>query len=137
VGNVYDKLANPDSANGHPAPKPKNYEELIGKASTYYKKAIEIDAKNFDANYNLGVLYYMQSMYYYDQSQLSIPDAAKYKTTWDKSLPDAAKYLEAAHAIDPKDLTTLSALKICYGQMGDDANYNRIKEEIKKVQSGQ
>jgi TPR repeat protein len=137
VGNVYDKMANPDSGNGHPAPKPKNYEELIGKAAEYYKKAIELDAKNFDANYNLGVLYYMQSMYYFDLSQQSIADAAKYKNTWDKGLPDAAKYLEAAHAIDPKDLTTLSALKICYGQMGDDANYTRIKEEIKKVQSGQ
>ncbi len=137
VGNVYDRMANPVGADSKPAPKPKNYEELLNKAVEYYKKALELDPKNFDANYNIGVLYYNQSVEYYNRSQESIADAAKYKDLWEKPLPDAAKYLEAAHALEPKDLTVLGALKAVYGQLSDNDNYLRIKEEIKKVQAGQ
>ena len=135
VGNVYDRMANPDSANGHKAPKPKNYEELLNNAAKYYLQAIQLDPKNFDANYNLGVLYYNQSVEYYTRSQSNLTDAAKYKDLWEKPLPDAAKYLEAAHALEPKDLTTLIALKACYGQMSDNDNYKRIKDEIKALQA--
>ncbi|CAN5761870.1 hypothetical protein BH11BAC7_BH11BAC7_19900 [soil metagenome] len=136
VGNVYDRMANPNDAEGKPAAKPKNYEELLNKAADYYKKAIELDSKNFDASYNLGVLYYNQSVEYYNRSQGTIADAAKYNAMWEKPLPDAAKYLEAAHAIQPKDMTVLNALKAVYSQMSDNDNYLRIKEEIKKVQAG-
>ena len=135
VGNVYDHLATPpDSANGGKAPKPKNYDELVASAAKYYLKAIELDPKNFDANYSLGVLYYNQSVEYYNRSTQSIADAAKYKDLWEKPLPDAAKYLEAAHTLEPTDMNTLVALKACYVQMGDDTNYARVKEEIKKLQ---
>ncbi|CAN5187116.1 hypothetical protein BH09BAC5_BH09BAC5_17600 [soil metagenome] len=136
VGNVYDRMANPNGSDGKPAPKPKNYEELLNKAIFYYKKAIELDPKNFDATYNIGVLYYNQSVEYYNRSQESIADAAKYKDLWEKPLPDAAKYLETAHTLEPKDLTVLNALKAVYGQLSDNDNYLRIKEEIKKVQAG-
>jgi Flp pilus assembly protein TadD len=136
VGNVYDRMANPTGADGKPTAKPKNYEELLGKAEMYYKKSLELDPKNFDATYNLGVLYYNQSVEYYNRSQDSIADAAKYKDLWEKPLPDAAKYLEAAHTLEPKDLTVLNALKLVYGQMSDNDNYMRIKDEIKKVQAG-
>ncbi|MBI3509805.1 MAG: tetratricopeptide repeat protein [Bacteroidetes bacterium] len=135
VGNVYDRLANPKNADGTDAPKPKNYEELVDKAATYYKKAIDIDPKSLEANYNLGVLYYNQSVEYYNRSASTIADAAKYRGMWEKPLPDAAKYLETAHTLDPKDMSCLIALKNCYSQMSDDANYTRIKEEIKKLQA--
>jgi tetratricopeptide (TPR) repeat protein len=136
VGNVYDRTANPNGPDGKPAPKPKNYEEMLAKAGEYYKKAIELDPKNFDATFNLGLLYYNQSVEYYNRSQETIAESAKYKDMWEKPLPDAAKYLEAAHALDPKDLTVLNALKAVYSQMSDNDNYIRIKEEIKKVQAG-
>lgn len=138
VGNVYDRMANPTRPDGSPdSIKPKNYEELVAKAAEYYGKAIQLDPKNFEANYNLGVLYYNQSVEYYTRSQSSIANAAKYKDMWEKPLPDAAKYLEAAHALNPTDMTTLQALKACYSQMSDSENYTRIKNEIKKLQGGQ
>jgi Flp pilus assembly protein TadD len=137
VGNVYDRIANPPAVDGKASPKPKNYEEMLNKAAGYYLKAIELDPKNFDATYNLGVLYYNQSVEYYNRSQETIAESAKYKDMWEKPLPDAAKYLEAAHKLEPKDLTVLNALKAVYSQMSDNDNYTRIKEEIKKVQSGQ
>jgi Tfp pilus assembly protein PilF len=137
VGNVYDRLANPKNADGSDAVKPANYEELLSKAEQYYKRAIELKPTYIDANYNLGVLYYNQSVYYYNQSQSSIADAAKYKDMWSKPLPAAVQYLEVAHKLDPKDLNTLIALKLAYGQMGDNDNYKRIKDEIAKVQKGE
>jgi Flp pilus assembly protein TadD len=136
VGNVYDRTANPNGPDGKPAPKPKNYEDLLAKAAEHYRKAIELEPKHFDATFNLGLLYYNQSVEYYNRSQESIAESAKYKNLWEKPLPDAAKYLEAAHALDPKDLTVLNALKAVYSQMSDNDNYIRIKEEIKKVQGG-
>jgi tetratricopeptide (TPR) repeat protein len=136
VGNVYDRMANPTGADGKPTEKPKNYEELLGKAAEYYKKSIEIDPKNFDALYNLGALYYNQSVEYSNRAASSIADAAKYNDMWEKPLPDAKKYLEEAYKINPKDLVLLSALKAVYGQLGENDNYMRIKDEIKKIQAG-
>ena len=136
VGNVYDRLANPKNPDGTDALKPKAYEELFTKAELYYKKAIELSPNDLYANYNLGVLYYNQSVYYYQMSQESITEAVKYKDIWQKPLPDAAKYLEIAHKLDAKDLNTLQALKACYAQMSDTENYQRIKDEIKALQTG-
>jgi tetratricopeptide (TPR) repeat protein len=137
VGNVYDRLANPKLPDGKDAPKPAEYEELLGNAIKYYQKTIELDPNNYDANFNLGLLYYNQSVYYYNKSLETIADAAKYGKMWEKPLPDAAKYLEAAHKIDPKAMDPLIALKSTYSQMSDNDNYARVKEEIKKMQSGQ
>jgi tetratricopeptide (TPR) repeat protein len=134
VGNVYDRLANPKKADGTDADKPANYEMLLAKAVEYYKKAIELDPNNYDANYNLGVLYYNQSVYYYNMSQSTIKDAAKFGSMWEKPLPDAVRYLEAAHKLQPTALEPLMALKMTYGQMSDNDNYLRVKEEIKKLQ---
>jgi tetratricopeptide (TPR) repeat protein len=134
VGNVYDRMANPTDASGKSTEKPANYEELLDNAVLHYKKAIEIDPKNADAYYNLGVLYYNQSVEYYTRSTSTIKDAAKYTSMWDKPLPDAAKYLEQARALNPTDLNTLKALKMCYGQMGDNDKYKAISDEIKKLQ---
>ncbi len=56
-GSLYDKQANPVDAARKELPKPKNFDELMGKAETNYKKATELDPKNADAWYNLGALY--------------------------------------------------------------------------------
>jgi tetratricopeptide (TPR) repeat protein len=56
-GNVFDKQANPKDAAGKEKEKPKNFDELMGKAEVNYKKATELDPKNSDAFYNLGALY--------------------------------------------------------------------------------
>ncbi|HTF05492.1 MAG TPA: tetratricopeptide repeat protein [Bacteroidia bacterium] len=134
VGNVYDRMANPNDKDGKPGPKPANYEELHGKAAENYKKAVELKPDYFDALYNLGILYYNQSIEYYNRSNSTIADAAKYGTLWEPPLKVAIEYLEKARVVDPKDLNTLLALKICYGNLGDTDNYNKMKDEIKKVQ---
>lgn len=134
VGNVYDNMANPSDKDGKPMEKPKNYEELTNKAAENYKKAIEMNADYFDAIYNLGILYYNQSIEYYNRSNSTIADAAKYGTMWEAPLKVAVEYLEKARTLQPKDINTIQALKICYGNLGDSDNYNKMKEELKKAQ---
>jgi len=57
-GNIYDKQANPkDLATSKEKEKPKNFDDLMTKAETNYKKSTELDPKNSDAWYNLGALY--------------------------------------------------------------------------------
>jgi len=134
VGNVYDRMANPNDKDGKPVAKPSSYEELCQKAADNYKKALELKADYFDATYNLGILYYNQSIEYYNRSNSTIADAAKYGTMWEPPMKVAVEYLEKARVLDPKDMNTLLALKICYGNLGDTDNYNKMKEEIKKIQ---
>lgn len=134
VGNVYDRMANPTGKDGKPADKPKNYEELHNKAAENYKKAVELKPGYFDALYNLGILYYNQGIEYSNRANSTIADAAKYSTLWEPALNEAIKYLEMARAIDAKDVNTIQALKICYGNLGDSDNYNKMKEELKKAQ---
>jgi Flp pilus assembly protein TadD len=134
VGNVYDRMANPSDKDGKPVDKPKNYEELHNKAAENYKKAIEMKADYFDAIYNLGILYYNQSIEYYNRANSTIADAAKYANMWEPPLKVAVEYLEKARAMEPKDVNTILALKICYGNLGDSDNYNKMKEELKKAQ---
>lgn len=134
VGNVYDRMANPSDGDGKPMDKPKNYEELHNKASENYKKAIELKPDYFDAIYNIGILYYNQSIEYYNRSNSTIADAAKYGTMWEPPLKVAVEYLEKARAMEPKDVNTILALKICYGNLGDSENYDKMKEELKKAQ---
>jgi tetratricopeptide (TPR) repeat protein len=134
VGNVYDRMANPSDKDGKPMEKPKNYEELHGKAAENYKKAIEMKPDYFDAIYNIGILYYNQSIEYYNRSNSTIADAAKYGAMWEEPCKTAVTYLEKARTIDPKDVNTILALKICYGNLGDNDNYIKMKEELKKAQ---
>lgn len=134
VGNVYDRMANPSDKDGKPMDKPKNYEELHGKAAENYKKAIELKPDYFDAIYNLGILYYNQSIEYYNRSNSTIADAAKYGTMWEAPLKVSVEYLEKARSMEPKDVNTILALKICYGNLGDSENYDKMKEELKKAQ---
>lgn len=134
VGNVYDNMANPTDKEGKMLPKPSNYEELNAKAIENYKKAIALKKDNFDALYNLGILYYNQGVEYYNLSNSTIKDAAKYGNMWEASFNSSIEYLEKARAIQPKDINTITALKICYGQIGDSDNYNKMKDELKKAQ---
>ena len=134
VGNVYDRMANPSDKDGKPVDKPKNYEELHAKAAENYKKAIELKPDYFDAIYNIGILYYNMSIEYYNRSNSTIADAAKYGTMWEPPLHTAVEYLEKARSLEPKDVNTILALKICYGNLGDSDNYDKMKEELKKAQ---
>ncbi len=133
VAQVYEHMANPKGADGKDAAKPANYDELVNKAGEHYEKAATMKADYFDAYYGAGILFYNQAVYYYNLAGSEIKDAAKYSGMYEAPAKKAIAMLEKAHLLNPKDMDTMTALKMCYGLIGDNDNYNRIKEEMQKA----
>lgn len=72
LANTYSNIAFAESG------KPDNYDDLLLKAETGFKKAIEMDPKNAGYHYDLGVLYFNQASKYIDEmNDLPISEEAK------------------------------------------------------------
>ncbi|MCX6256325.1 MAG: tetratricopeptide repeat protein [Bacteroidia bacterium] len=110
-----------------PTQKPDiNYEDAAIKA---YNKALEIKPDYFDAQYNLGALYYNKAVEYFtaandipsDQQQKYDQEIASAK----EQLNLAKPYLEKAHSLNDKDVTTIQSLQIIYTRL---QMYDKAKE---------
>ena len=121
VGANYNILANDAS-------KPADFRAACyNKAEKAYLKALKIKPDYFDATYNLGALYVNKaSVVIEEANKLNLNETAKYdklKADADNILKLALPYLEKAHQLEPKDMSTLTALKEIYTrlQMADKA----------------
>jgi len=121
VGANYNILANDAS-------KPADFRAACyNKAEKAYLKALKIKADYFDATYNLGALYVNKASAVIEEAnKLNLNETAKYdklKADADNILKLALPYLEKAHQLEPKDMSTLTALKEIYTrlQMADKA----------------
>jgi len=124
-------------------PKNPNYQYAIGSiydnnlkqpdsAIIAYKKAIELKADYFDANYNLGALYYNQGVELVQKAN-DTDDNTKYqklKKQADEKFKEAIPYLEKAHELNKKDIPTMQSLKLLYYRTGDMDKHNAIKKEL-------
>ncbi len=133
-GNIYDNLANPKNAAGKDLEKPKDYADDINLAEADYKKAIELKPENFDALYNLGVLYNNQGVVYNKQAD-GIMDKvqntavnAKATEMFDKAMPVLEKALE----VNPSDRNTMVALKQIYARLQLEDKLKAINEKLSK-----
>ena len=122
LGSVLDNLGNAD------------------EAIEAYKKALEVKADYFDANYNLGALYFNQAVQGINAANdMWKPRMTKAESDAQKQLEDDAKalfetakpYLEAAHATDPNDLETMRSLRDIYARTGDDDKMLELTAKIK------
>ena len=122
LGSVLDNLGNAD------------------EAIEAYKKALAVRADYFDANYNLGALYFNQAVQGTNAAndmwkpRMTKAESAEQKRLEDeaKALFDTAKpYLEAAHAIDAEDLETMRSLKDIYARTGEDDKMLELMGKIK------
>ena len=125
LGSVFDNLGNSE------------------EAISAYLKAIEVKADYFDANYNLGALYFNQAVQGINEAnemwkpRMTNKEAAAQKKleTDAKELFNTAKpYLEAAFAINPEDLQTIRSLKDIYARTGEDDKFLQMNDLIKKAQ---
>ena len=97
-----------------------------------YLKALELQPGYFDANYNLGALYYNRGVEFVDHAATlgenqvkEFKEAEKNsKIYFGKALP----YLEKANELDPYDRDTMLSLKNLYSRTGNDEGYKRISE---------
>jgi tetratricopeptide (TPR) repeat protein len=124
LGSVLDNLGNSD------------------EAIEAYKKALEVKADYFDANYNLGALYFNQAVQGINAANdMWKPRMTKTESAEQKRLEDEAKqlfataqpYLEAAHAADASDLETMRSLRDVYARTGEDDKLLDISAKIKAL----
>ena len=122
LGSVLDNLGNAD------------------EAIEAYKKALGVKADYFDANYNLGALYFNQAVQGINAANdMWKPRMTKAESDAQKQLEDDAKalfetakpYLEAAHATDADDLETMRSLRDIYARTGDDDKMLELTAKIK------
>jgi tetratricopeptide (TPR) repeat protein len=113
------------------------YEQLKDheNARINYKKALEINPKYFEANFNLGASYYNAAA-----ETLKVARDMDYKTYQKegKKYEDKAKeffkqalpYMEGAYNIDSSDLTLLTTLQTIYQQLSMNAKAKEIEKRI-------
>ncbi len=116
-GTLYDKL------------------EDFDNAVKAYSESIKIKPDYFNAQYNLGALYFNKAVKLIDIANEE-SDNKKYKikkAAADEVFKQAIPFLEKAHQVNPKDLSTMESLKTLYYRMKMMDKFNAIKEEIDKV----
>jgi tetratricopeptide (TPR) repeat protein len=112
-------------------------EELGRKqdAQTEYKKAIELQPENFDANYSLGAFYYNTAVDTLDWADKNIPITEfskldQYKKISNIYFEQSLPFLEKAYAQQPKNLNVLGTLRIIYYRLAKMEEYEKIKIEL-------
>ena len=124
LGSVLDNLGNAD------------------EAIEAYLKALEVKADYFDANYNLGALYFNQAVQGINEANdMWKPRMTKAESDAQKKLEDDAKalfatakpYLEAAHAKDGEDVETIRSLRDVYARTGDDDKLLDMSAKLKAL----
>ena len=125
LGSVFDNLGNTE------------------EAADAYLKAIEVKEDYFDANYNLGALYFNQAVQGINKAndmwkpRMSSKEAAAQKKLESdaKELFSTAKpYLEKAHEVNPEDLQTIRSLKDIYARTAEDEKFMKMNNLLKAAQ---
>jgi tetratricopeptide (TPR) repeat protein len=108
------------------------------KAEDYYKQALEINDKSFEALYSLGELNYNRAaslVLKYNNLPLDATQReadvlkSEYVNAFDKALP----YFLKADDINNKDFNTVLALKEIYAKKGDFDISNKYKDRLTKM----
>ena len=125
LGSVFDNLG--------------NYDEAI----IAYQKAIVVKSDYFDANYNLGALYFNKAVLGINEAnEMWKPRMTRTEAANQKKLEEDSKsmfvtarpYLESAFQVDPADLETIRSLKDIYARTGEDDKFIQMNELLKGIQ---
>ncbi len=125
LGSVFDNLG--------------NYDEAI----IAYQKAIGVKSDYFDANYNLGALYFNKAVLGINEAnemwkpRMTKTEAAKQKKLEEDSksmFVTARPYLESAFQVDPSDVETIRSLKDIYARTGEDDKFIQMNNLLKGAQ---
>ena len=125
LGSVFDNLG--------------NYDEAI----LAYQNAIGVKSDYFDANYNLGALYFNKAVLGINEAnemwkpRMTRTEAANQKKLEEDSksmFATARPYLESAFQVDPTDLETIRSLKDIYARTGEDDKFIQMNDLLKGVQ---
>jgi len=115
-----------------------NFEE----AANAYLKAIEISPEYFDANFNLGAMYYNKAGELMNESsdmwkpRMSSKQSAAVKLKKASALQlfsESLPYLLKAHEINPSNINTINSLKSIYTRNADEVNRLKMEELLKSL----
>ena len=103
-----------------------------------YKKSIELDPNNFDAQYNMGIYNFNQAATLYTKA--SKLDIKVYQTKGKPLETEGKKYFEAsvpyfekALALKPDDQGTLFALQKVYARLNRSADAKRMDDRLQAL----
>jgi tetratricopeptide (TPR) repeat protein len=103
-----------------------------------YRKAVELDPNNFDAQFNLGVYNYNKAADAYTKA--SKMDLKTYQTSGKKFEAEGKKYFEAsipyfekALQLQPDDRNTLASLQKVYFRLGRTADSERLNAKLQSL----
>ena len=108
-----------------------------------YAKSLEIKADYFDANYNLGALYFNMAVQMVNEANdMWKPRMSKDEATKQKELEDGGKamfstalpYLEKALEVEPEDRETLRSLRDIYARVGMDEKMLEVSAKLKTLE---
>ena len=125
LGSVYDNLGMQD------------------EAVDAYTKSLGIKADYFDANYNLGALYFNKAVQMVNEANdIWKPRMSKDEATKQKELEDGGKamfstalpYLEKALDVEPEDRETLRSLRDIYARVGMDEKMLEVSAKLKTLE---
>jgi tetratricopeptide (TPR) repeat protein len=101
------------------------------EAAAMYKKAIELKPDYFEANYNLGAMYFNQGAELVNKANnLPVSKQAEYeaaKKKYEAKFREAQPYLEKAYQLNAKDEATIQSLYQLYGRIGNTAKAQEMK----------
>ena len=103
-----------------------------------YRKAVELDPNNFDAQFNLGVSNYNKAADAYTKS--SKMDLKTYQVSGKKLEAEGKKFFEAsvpffekALELQPNDRNTLTSLQKVYFRLGRTADSERLNAKLQSL----
>ncbi|OGX86973.1 tetratricopeptide repeat protein [Hymenobacter glacialis] len=101
-----------------------------------YRKAIELDANNFDAQFNLGVYNYNRAADAYTKaSKMDLKtyrvSGKKFETEGKKFFEASVPYFEKALELQPDDRNTMTSLQKVYFRLGRNADSDRLNAKLK------
>jgi tetratricopeptide (TPR) repeat protein len=108
-------------------------------AAQAYQRAIALKPDYFDANYNLGAMYFNQAVQDINAAnELWNPRMTPAQKTEQTRLEAQAKarfeqakpYLEKAHEVNPEDRDTMRSLRDVYTRTGDNAKLEAINAKL-------
>lgn len=91
------------------------------QAESFYLRSIEINSNNYDAIYNLGILYLKTAVVKNDHN------------IYDENLKRSKQWLEKAHEISPNDINCLKALKMLYAETHNDDQLEKVNIQLKQL----
>lgn len=138
VKSIYKKGEAKDKATELDARKAKVV-ELYPQALKYYTEALEKDAKYFEVLYMAGALRFnMGVQFAAERDAVDLSDSKNYDRLngeFKRYISEAFPFFVQAEQIDPKDMSTLIALKECYAQANKLMHSKAFKERVEKLKA--